>query len=72
MPRAPSVRQTDIRQAIAALKAAGLAVARVEIHAGGVAHVIPGPLTPAPILEHPSDLDEFRARRNALRATQGS
>ena len=70
MPRAATVRQADINRAVAALRAAGVGVARVVIRPGEV-EIIPGLLNPAPPREGDA-LSEWRARKDARRAAERS
>lgn len=72
MPRVPTVRKADIDRTLAALKAAGHDVARVELRPGGEVVILTGqPLPPqgaAPV----SALDEWREKKRGARAAQGS
>ena len=73
MPRAPAIREADIKRAIAALKASGVDVMHIEVRPGGVIRVVPGAaLTHGENTPHPADLDSWRAAKNAARANQGT
>jgi hypothetical protein len=73
MSRGPGVRQADIDRAVAVLQARGLGIARIEVQAGGVVHVIPGaPLTKPDPSEQPADLDSWREKRRGGRASEGA
>lgn len=75
MPRRPSVRRTDLDRVIAALKAAGQAVAAVELAPGGAVRMIVSAATPitttgAPLLtvvgaeaNPPATLDTWREQK---------
>ena len=61
MPRMTSIRQADIKRAVAGALAAGLKVGRVELAAGKiVVHVAQPDAAQAP----KSSLDEWRAGRD--------
>jgi len=84
MPRAPTVRRSDLDRVLAALRAAGQDVARVEIRPGGEVVIVPTArpqvgaeqtaLTPTPTAALPADLDGWRARKQQRggRAAQGT
>jgi len=71
MPRVPTNRQADIKRAIAALKAFGLGVARIDFPVGGGFSVVPGPLKPDAGGSQADELAAWREQR-ARRSSQGA
>lgn len=63
MPRVPTVRKADLDRALAALKAAGHQVARVEVKPGGDIIILTGEPLAANDLHAASPLDAWRERK---------
>lgn len=63
MPRVPTVRRADLDRTLAALKAAGIEVARVELKPGGDITILTGAPIAATDSTPVAPLDAWRERR---------
>lgn len=72
MPRSPTVRRSDLDRTLAALKAAGHEVARVELRPGGEIVILTGDSQVAQVAAPVSALDAWRERKRGASAAQGS
>lgn len=63
MPRVPTVRRADLDRALAALKAAGFDVARIDLKPGGEITILTGEPLAATDSAPVAPLDAWRERR---------